>query len=56
MKNITALAAFAAFTVLAMVCSVTVSALAGPEAVVDSITASILVPTVQELPVHMAMD
>jgi hypothetical protein len=56
MKNISVLAAFAAFAIVAMVCSVTASAPVGPGATVESVTASILVPQAQELPVVLAQN
>ena len=56
MKNISALASFAAFAVFAMISSIAVAAPVGPGATVESITASILVPAAQELPIHLAMN
>ena len=56
MKNTSVLAAFAAFAIVAMVGSVTVSAPVGPGATVESITSSIIVPEAQELPVVVAQN
>ena len=56
MKNISALAAFAAFTMLAMICGVTVAAPAGPGTTVEPITAAILIPVAQDLPVSLASN
>ena len=56
MKNISVLAAFAAFTVVAMISNVTVSAPVGPGASVEFITSTIIVPVAQELPVQLAQS
>jgi hypothetical protein len=56
MKNILALAVFAAFAVVAMICSVADFAPIGPGASVEAITSSILVPVAQELPIQLAQN
>ena len=56
MKNIATLAAFAAFSVMAMISSVTIAAPAGSSVAVESITAAILVPMAQETPVNLALN
>jgi hypothetical protein len=48
-KNISVLVAFAAFAIVMMIGSVTVS---GPGASVEYITSSIIIPAAQELPVQ----
>jgi hypothetical protein len=51
MKNISVLAAFTAFAVVAMISSVTAFASVGPGASVEFITSSIIIPAAQVLPV-----
>jgi hypothetical protein len=49
-KNITVLAVFAAFAVVAMIGNVTAAAPVEPGASVESVTPSIIIPVTQELP------
>jgi hypothetical protein len=54
MKNISVLTAFAVFAAVAMICGI--SAPVGPGASVEAITASIIVPVAQELPIQGNLD
>ena len=55
MKDISVLAAFAAFAVVIMIGSATVAAPAGPGASVEFITSSIIIPAAQELPIDRSL-